>query len=147
MMMKMKKKARESYYEDEDYDDYAPKKPKAKSSKVSTPSKLVSINSRNNNRGMSQVYVIKPQEFNDAQKVTSYLKEGRTVVINMEGIEVRSAQRIIDFIGGACEALDGSLQGISEKIFIAAPHNIDVTGDLRDEILSEASLAPELTAF
>ncbi len=143
-----KKKVRDqSYYDDEDDDDYAPKKPKARQTKVSGPSKLVSINSRNNNRSMSQVYVIKPQEFNDAQKVTSYLKEGRTVVINMEGIEVRSAQRIIDFIGGACEALDGSLQGISEKIFIAAPHNIDVTGDLRDEILNEASLAPELTAF
>ncbi len=143
-----KKKARDqSYYDDDDYDDYSSKKPKARPSKVSGPSKLVSINSRSNNRSISQVYVIRPQEFNDAQKVTSYLKENRTVVINMEGIEVRSAQRIIDFIGGACEALDGSLQGISEKIFIAAPHNIDVTGDLREEILNETSLAPELTAF
>ena len=70
---------------DEDYDeDYPPKKTRIKPSKVSNPGKLVSINSRNNNRSGNQVYVIKPQEFNEAQKVTDYLKEGKTIVINME---------------------------------------------------------------
>ena len=144
---KSKEKPEKSYYEEEDFDDYAPKKPKAKPAKVSNPSKLVSINSRNNNRSSNQVYVIKPQEFNEAQRVTDYLKEGRTIVINMEGIEVHAAQRIIYFIGGACYALDGSLQAISANIFIAAPRNIDVTGDLRDEILNDSTLSPELTAF
>ena len=93
------------------------------------------------------MFVIKPQEFNEAQKVTDYLKEGKMIVINMEGIEVHAAQRIIDFIGGACYALDGSLQAISANIFIAAPINVDVTGDLRDEILNESTLSPELAAF
>lgn len=144
---KARKKAEETYYEDDEFDDYAAKKPKAKPVKTSNPSKLVSINSRNNNRSSNQVYVIKPQEFNEAQKVTDYLKEGRTIVINMEGIEVHAAQRIIDFIGGACYALDGSLQAISANIFIAAPHNINVTGDLRDEILNESTISPELSAF
>ncbi|MGN0153761.1 MAG: cell division protein SepF [Lachnospiraceae bacterium] len=145
---KAKEKPAKTYYDDDDFDDdYTPKKPKAKSSKVSSPSKLVSINSRNNNRSSSQVYVIKPQEFNEAQKVTDYLKEGKMIVINMEGIEVHAAQRIIDFIGGACYALDGSLQAISANIFIAAPQNVDVTGDLRDEILNDSTLSPELSAF
>lgn len=143
---KARKKSEEAYYDDE-FDDYTVKKPKAKPAKTSNPSKLVSINSRNNNRSSNQVYVIKPQEFNEAQKVTDYLKDGKTIVINMEGIEVHAAQRIIDFIGGACYALDGSLQAISANIFIAAPHNINVTGDLRDEILNESTISPELSAF
>lgn len=140
---KAKDKSSKQYYDDEFDDDYIPKKQKQRSV---SPSKLVSINSRNN-RSTGQVYVIKPQEFNEAQKVTDFLKEGRTIVINMEGIEVHAAQRIIDFIGGACYALDGSLQAISANIFIAAPHNIDVSGDLRDEILNNSTLSPELTAF
>lgn len=146
---KKKAKASKQYYEDEfeDEDDYVPKKQKTRPARSTSPSKLVSINSRNNNRSTGQVYVIKPQEFNEAQKVTDYLKEGRTIVINMEGIEVHAAQRIIDFIGGACYALDGSLQAISANIFIAAPNNIDVSGDLRDEILNNSTLSPELTAF
>lgn len=148
-----KKKARtsKSYYDDEDddddEDDYIPKKAKSRPSKTSSPSNLVSINSRNNNRRSGQVYVIKPQEFNEAQRVTDFLKEGRTIVINMEGIEVHAAQRIIDFIGGACYALDGSLQAISGNIFIAAPNNIDVSGDLRNEILNESTLSPELGIY
>ena len=143
------KPANNTYYDDQDYEDnYVPKKQKAKPAKTTNPSKLVSINSRNNNnRSSNQVHVIKPQEFNEAQRVTDYLKEGRTIVINMEGIEVHAAQRIIDFIGGACYALDGSLQAISANIFIAAPHNIAVSGDLRDEILNDSTLSPELTAF
>lgn len=145
---KVKEKPAKQYYDDEfDDEDYTPKRQKPKPARTSSPSKLVSINSRNNNRSSGQVYVIKPQEFNEAQKVTDFLKEGRTIVINMEGIEVHAAQRIIDFIGGACYALDGSLQAISANIFIAAPHNIDVSGDLRDEILNTSTVSPELTAF
>lgn len=146
-----KKKSRAKSYDDEDdYDEpsYQPKKQPKQKARTTSPSKLVSINSRNNsNRGSNQVYVIKPQEFNEAQKVTDFLKEGRTIVINMEGIEVHAAQRIIDFIGGACYALDGSLQAISANIFIAAPSNIDVSGDLRDEILNESTLAPNLGTY
>ncbi len=140
-------KTRNTYREEEDFDDYEPRKAKPRPAKTSNPSKLVSINSRSNNRSSNQVYVIKPQDFGEAQRVTDYLKEGKTIVINMEGIEVHVAQRIIDFIGGACYALDGSLQAISANIFIAAPHNIDVSGDLRGELMNESTLSPELGVF
>lgn len=143
---KAKAKPSKSYDDDEDYIEPV-KKSKPKQTRPTGPSKLVAINSRNNNRSNGTVRVIKPQEFNEAQMVTDYLKEGDSIVINMEGIEVHAAQRIIDFIGGACYALNGSLQAISANIFIAAPSNIDVTGDLRDEILSGSALAPELSSF
>ena len=83
------------------------------------------------------VKVIRPQTFNEAQIVADFLK----------GIEIGQAQRIIDFIGGASFAVDGSLKAISNNIFIVAPGNIEVSGDLRDEIVSEDMLSPELTKF
>lgn len=92
----------------------------------------------------SEVYVIKPQEFDDAQTVSDLLKNGKTIVINMEGVEIDPAQRIIDFIGGACYGLGGDLRAISASIFIAAPNNIEVSGDLRDEILNDSTLSPQL---
>lgn len=144
---KSRMKTRNTYDDLDDDDDFEPRHIKKRQNKPSNPSNIVSINSRSSNRSSNQVYVIKPQEFNEAQKVTDYLKEGKTIVINMEGIEVHAAQRIIDFIGGACYALDGSLQAISANIFIAAPSNIDVTGDLRDELLNNTTFAPELGAF
>ncbi|MEE1229148.1 MAG: cell division protein SepF [Lachnospiraceae bacterium] len=92
-----------------------------------------------------EVKVIKPQEFNEAQIVAEYLKEGKTTIVNLEGIEIGQAQRIIDFIGGASFAVDGTLKAISNNIFIVAPTNIEVTGDLRDEIVSDDVLSPELS--
>ena len=53
-----------------------------------------------NGRGV-EVYVIKPQDFAEAQTAADLLKEGRTVVINLEGVELTVAQRSIDFVGGA----------------------------------------------
>lgn len=151
-------------YDDDDDDDdffFKKKKPNAADSDSSTyspqksqqasPSKLVSFNNRSsknnyNSRG-STVYVIKPQDFNEAQTVTEYLREGKAIVINLEGIDLMVAQRVIDFIGGSCFALDGSLQAISANIFIAAPQAVDVSGDLRSEILSENSVSPDLTKY
>lgn len=136
-----------SAYSEEDAYDAGGYGRKAKSgrsvrSTAGTSNKVVSMSSRG-----SEVYVIKPQEFNEAQTVTDFLKDGKTIVINMEGIELTAAQRIIDFIGGACYALDGSLQAISSNIFIAAPQDIEVTGDLRDEILNESTVSPYLGSY
>lgn len=118
-------------------------KKRAKAATRQGTSKLVPVN---NSRG-AEVYVIKPQEFNEAQIVADFLKDSKTIVINMEGIEIYAAQRIIDFISGACYALNGSLQAISNNIFIAAPEAIEVSGDLREEILNDNMLAPELGKF
>ena len=93
------------------------------------------------------VRVIKPQAFKEAQTVADYLKDGKTIVVNLEGIEIGQAQRIIDFIGGSSYAVDGSLKAISNNIFIVAPGNIDVSGDLRDEIVGDDILSPELGKF
>ena len=93
------------------------------------------------------VRVIKPQEFNEAQIVAEFLKDGKTIVVNLEGIEISQAQRIIDFIGGASFAVDGSLKAISNNIFIVAPGNIEVSGDLRDEIVGDDIISPELGKF
>lgn len=108
---------------------------------------VVSFDKRQNYKPNSEVYVIKPLEFDDAQTVSDFLKAGKTIVINMEGVQIDPAQRIIDFIGGACYGLGGDLKAISANIFVAAPHNIEVSGDLRDEILNESTLSPQLGKY
>lgn len=102
-------------------------------------SKVVSMNGRG-----VEVYVIKPQDFAEAQTAADLLKEGRTVVINLEGVELTVAQRSIDFVGGATYALNGTLQAVSSNIFIAAPDSIEVSGDLKNEIMNENIISPQL---
>lgn len=121
-------------------------KPAKNTATASNNTKLVSFNNRSQG-GSQQVFVIKPDEFDDAQMIIDHLKGGQAIVINMEGMELSTAQRIIDFIAGACYSLDGSLQAISGNIFIAAPADIYVSGDLREELLNDAFMSPELSKY
>ena len=78
-----------------------------------------------------EVCVIKPKTVEDAREITETLLQQRTVVLNLEGIDLEIGQRIIDFTAGSCYALDGKLQKISNYIFIATPPNVDISGDFQ----------------
>ena len=79
-----------------------------------------------------EVCVIKPTSVDDAREITETLLSGRTVILNMEGLDLEIAQRIIDFTSGATFAIDGNLQKISNYIFLVTPTNVDISGDLQD---------------
>ncbi len=111
---------------DDDYDtgkSYHEKSSKT-SSKV-TPIRPVKKASGN---GM-EVCVIKPTSVEDAREITETLLNNRTVVLNVEGLDVEIAQRIIDFTSGSCFAISGNLQKISNYIFIITPASVDISGD------------------
>ena len=79
-----------------------------------------------------EVCVMKPTSIEDAREITDTLLSNRTVVLNLEGIDVDIAQRIIDFTSGSCYAISGNLQKISHYIFIITPASVDVSGDFQD---------------
>ncbi|OUP02175.1 cell division protein SepF [Drancourtella sp. An210] len=79
-----------------------------------------------------EVCVIKPSSVDDAREITETLLSGRTVILNLEGLDLEIAQRIIDFTSGATFAIDGNLQKISSFIFLLTPTNVGISGDLQD---------------
>ena len=88
-----------------------------------------------------EVCVIRPHTMEDAREITETLLANCTVVLNVEGLELEIAQRIIDFASGSCYAIDGNLQKISNYIFIITPESVDISGDFQ-EILSGAFDVP-----
>ena len=79
-----------------------------------------------------EVCVIKPTSVEDAREITETLLANRTVVLNLEGLDVDVAQRIIDFTSGSCFAISGNLQKISRYIFIITPSTVDISGDFQN---------------
>lgn len=109
--------------------------------------KLVSINGRAGRvSDDSEVFVIKPDEFDDAQMIIDHLNRGQIIVINMEDLDLPTAQRIADFIGGASYAVDGLFQAISGNIFLATPNGTYVSGDLREELAGGSIQGEPLTS-
>lgn len=143
-------------YDDEDMEDDMPAKPvvqpdrsavqKTARPKVvkSTSSKIAPMRTKQRGSGM-EVCVIKPRSMEDAREITETLLEECTVVLNMEGLDLDVAQRIIDFSSGSCFALHGSLQKISNYIFIITPESVDISGDFQ-EILNGAFEVPAFGA-
>lgn len=118
-------KAKQPVYDDED--DFEERKP-AKSNNKVTPMRQPS---RRNSPAM-QVCVIKPNTMDDTREITETLLSGRTVILNLEGMDLDIAQRVIDFTSGSTFAIDGNLQKISNYIFLVTPANVDISGDLQD---------------
>ncbi|MCD7709709.1 MAG: cell division protein SepF [Clostridiales bacterium] len=108
-------------------DDFTEHQQRQTSSKI-TP---ISKNRRQGQASGMEVCVIKPSAIEDEIEIADTLLGGRTVVINMEGLAVDIAQRIIDFTSGAAYALHGNLQKISNYIFLATPQGVDISGDIQ----------------
>ena len=80
------------------------------------------------------VQVIKPTSVEDAREITETLLENRTVVLNMEGLDIDIAQRLIHIASASCNAIDAHLQKISHFIFIITPASVDISGDSQEII-------------
>ena len=106
-------------------------RPAPKSSSKVTPMRPSSKKATSS--GM-EVCVIKPISFEDAREITEALLMNRPVILNVEGLDVDIAQRIIDFASGSCFAISGNLQKISNYIFIITPANVDISGDFQNFI-------------
>ena len=92
----------------------------------------------NNNQGTNvKVVLVEPSEFNEAQSMADNLLRKQAVVINIEECDPDIAAKIIDFIGGVVYAIDGSIQRVSQGIVLAAPANIDIASELKQQLSDE----------
>lgn len=115
---------------DEDDEEERPLRKTSPANKI-TPIKQSAARRTSGGTGM-EVCVIKPTSVEEAREITETLLANRTVVLNLEGLDVDVAQRIIDFTSGSCFAISGNLQKISHYIFIITPASVDISGDFQD---------------
>lgn len=147
---KKKDRAENIVKSEEPADDYEePAKPVAKPNRFSRSNRTSKSNSgsrvvRMGGSTPMEVCVIKPTNVEDGREIANTLLDGKAVVLNLEGIDVELAQRIIDFTSGACFAINGNLQKVSNYIFIITPESVDISGDFQGYITTEGSFAQDL---
>ena len=89
-----------------------------------------------------RMVITQPTTFEQSEEICNYLKEKKSVIVNLEYVNKDVARRIIDFISGGVFALDGHIQKISNAIFLVAPINYEIASDLaREEIKSKLSVS------
>lgn len=96
---------------------------------------------------MPQVQPIKmvisqPTTFEQSEEICGYLKEKKSIIVNLEYVNKDVARRIIDFISGGVYALDGHIQKVSNSIFLIAPVNYEIANEMaREEIKNKLSVS------
>lgn len=81
-----------------------------------------------------QVVLVKPDRFDVAPEIADHLNEKRTVVLNLESANKDTARRLIDFLCGVAYANGGKIQKVANSTFIITPYNVDMVGELLDEL-------------
>lgn len=81
-----------------------------------------------------QVVLVKPERFEEAASIADNLNERRTVVLNLEGTNRDVARRLLDFLSGVAYAGNGQIKRVANSTYIITPYNVDVMGDLIDEL-------------
>lgn len=81
-----------------------------------------------------QVILVKPEQFEDASTIADHLNAKRTVVLNLESATKELSRRLIDFLSGVAYANNGQIKRVANSTFIITPYNVDIMGDLIDEL-------------
>ena len=76
-----------------------------------------------------QSVIIDPKKFEDCKKIANYIKDDKTVTLNLEHLDNETAQRIIDFLSGAMSIKEAKLIEISKNVYVSVPKNINVFFD------------------
>ncbi len=131
--VKTPKAAKVSSEEDKFEQDYSDIKKErvermARPERVSAPGRVVPLRSASASRAL-EVSIMRPTRFDDSQDICDMLVDERATVVNLEGIDLALAQRIMDFISGAVYSLNGKIHQISNLIFIISPETVDISGD------------------
>ena len=92
--------------------------------------KVVNINTTT----QLQVVLVKPEKFQDASAIADHLRDKRTVELNLESANKDVARRMVDFLSGAAYAQEGKIKKVAVATYIITPYNVDIIGDLIDEL-------------
>ncbi len=104
-------------------------------SSSSRNNKVVNINATT----QLKVVLVKPERFEDASAVADHLNSKRTVVLNLESTNKEVSRRLVDFLSGVAYANNGQIKRVANSTFIITPYNVDIMGDLLDELESNGA--------
>ena len=126
----------EEEYEDDEtismnnyYDEEEEEEQPEKGFLGSRRSKVVSINQTQ----QVKMIISKPTSFEQTEDICECLKQKKSIIVNLEYVNKDVARRIVDFMSGAVQALDGHIEKVSNSIFLFAPMNYDITSEATKE--------------
>lgn len=120
-------------YEDEDeleeieykQEPLMPKHRQSMPSPVPQP-KLVPVGGQNLGSKM-EILNFTMSSYEMTGEVFNYIKNRKPIIVNMQQMNAADVQRAVDYLTGACFALNGAVERVAENIFVFAPENVNLS--------------------
>ena len=80
-----------------------------------------------------KMVITQPTSFDQSEEICNYLKEKKSIIVNLEYVNKDVARRIIDFLSGTLYAINGNLEKIGNGIFLCTPDNVGVEGKIEEK--------------
>jgi cell division inhibitor SepF len=124
-------------YEDEYYDEYddAPRR-----DEPARPAPVANISERRRPHPapsaplgtvaeLSRITTLHPRTYNEARTIGENFREGVPVIMNLSEMDDADAKRLVDFSAGLVFAVRGSIERVTNKVFLLSPPNVSVAAE------------------
>ena len=80
-------------------------------------------------QGSAKPYAMSPTSFNEAQSVADKFMAGIPVIVNLQGLDRDLSRRLVDFASGLCYGLRGSMERVTNQVYLLTPSNVEVSAE------------------
>lgn len=87
-----------------------------------------------------KITTLHPRTYNDARRIGEEFRNGRPVIMNLTDLDDVDAKRIVDFAAGLVFGLRGSIERVTNKVFMLSPADADVTAETARAQLAQQGL-------
>ena len=86
----------------------------------------------------AKLHLVQPTAFNDAQEIGDKFREGTSVIMNLVAADPALARRLVDFASGLAYGLRGSMQAVTDSVYLLTPEGVQVSAEERRRFLEES---------
>ena len=80
-------------------------------------------------RELDRITTLHPRTYNEARTIGEHFREGTPVIMNLTEMDDNDAKRLVDFAAGLIFGLRGSIERVTQKVFLLSPQNVTVTAE------------------
>ena len=83
---------------------------------------------------LSRITTLHPRTYNEARTVGENFREGTPVIMNLSEMDDNDAKRLVDFAAGLVFATRGTIERVTNKVFLLSPPNVSVAAEDKQRI-------------
>ena len=92
-------------------------------------SRLRAVTDTGSHFNLSKITTLHPRSYSEARTIGEQYRDGTPVIMNLTEMDEADAKRLVDFAAGLAFALRGSIEKVTNRVFLLSPPNVDVAAE------------------